>query len=101
MAQKKSKSKNGNDVPEKITLADKGQTLYRIVIPSAATADEQKAASVLQDYLLQISGAVLPIIEADRSRSSHEIVLGQNERLGELGINVDLNELKDDGFLIR
>jgi hypothetical protein len=101
LAQKKSKAKKGNDVPEKITLADKGQTLYRIVIPSAATAYEQKAARVLQDYLLQISGAVLPIIEADRSRSRYEIVLGQNERLDELGINVNLNELGEDGFLIR
>ncbi|CAD5254307.1 MULTISPECIES: DUF4838 domain-containing protein [unclassified Imperialibacter] len=101
LAQKKSKSKRENNSPEKIILADKGQTLYRIVVPSAATIDEQKAASVLQDYLLQISGAVLPIIEADRSRSRYEIVLGQNERLGELGINVNLNELGEDGFLIR
>jgi len=101
LAQKKSKQKKENNSPEKIILADKGQTLYRIVVPSAATADEQKAANVLQDYLLQISGAALPIIEADRSRSRYEIVLGQNERLGELGLPINLNELKEDGFLIR
>jgi hypothetical protein len=101
LAQKKSKSKKGNDFPEKITLADKGQTLYRIVIPSAATAYEQKAAKVLQTYLLEISGAALPIISGSKYSSPFEVVLGQNERLGELGINVDFNELKEDGFLIR
>ncbi|WP_416864976.1 MAG: DUF4838 domain-containing protein [Imperialibacter sp.] len=101
LAQKKSKQKKENNSPEKIILADKEQTLYRIVVPSAATADEQKAANVLQDYLLQISGAVLPIIEADRSRSRYEIVLGQNERLGELGLPINLNDLKEDGFLIK
>ncbi|WOK08186.1 DUF4838 domain-containing protein [Imperialibacter roseus] len=101
LAQKKSKQKKEDNSPERIILADKGQTLYRIVVPSAATADEQKAANVLQDYLLQISGAALPIIEADRSRSRYEIVLGQNERLGELGLPINLNELKEDGFLIK
>ncbi|MEQ8530277.1 MAG: DUF4838 domain-containing protein, partial [Imperialibacter sp.] len=31
----------------------------------------------------------------------YEIVLGQNERLGELGISVNLNGLGEDGFIIR
>ena len=43
-----------------IIIAQNGNSLYRIVIPSFATPQEQKAATVLQDYLLQISGAALP-----------------------------------------
>ncbi|MEI6050529.1 MAG: DUF4838 domain-containing protein [Bacteroidota bacterium] len=86
---------------QNIVVADKGISLYRIVIPAAATSQEQKAAEVLQDYLIQISGAALPIISADRPGSSYEIILGQNERLDGLGIGVNFNELEADGFVIQ
>lgn len=52
-----------------IVLADKGFSAYRIVLPSFATIHEQKAAEVLQGYLLQISGAALPIITADKRKA--------------------------------
>ena len=55
----------------------------------------------MQDYLLQISGAAIPIVAADKARSRYEIVLGQNERLDELKIGLNLNTLKEDGFLIK
>ena len=84
-----------------IILAQNGISLYRIVLPSAASAQEQKAATVLQEYLLQISGTAIPIISAGQPGSSHEIILGQNERLDALGIPVNFNELKADGFVIK
>ena len=83
-----------------LTMGDE-TSRYRIVIPSAATAHEIKAAKVLQDYLLQISGAALPIISADKPVYTYEIVLGQNERLDELGVKVNYNELNKDGFVIK
>ena len=88
-------------VEKNIVLAENGTSLYRIVIPSSATLPEQKAASVLQDYLLQISGAALPIVSAGKPGSSYEIILGQNDRLDQLAIGVSFNELKADGFVIR
>lgn len=88
-------------VVQNIVLADKGLTSYRIVIPASATIHEQKAAEVLQDYLLEISDAALAIITADKKKSPYEIILGQNERLDELGISVNYNELGKDGFVIR
>ena len=75
--------------------------LYRIVLPSSASAQEQKAATVLQDYLMQISGAAIPIISANKPGSKYEIILGQNERLDALGIAVNFNELEADGFVIK
>lgn len=86
---------------QEVTLVDDGESRYRIVVPSAATAAEARAADVLQDHLLQISGAALPIIAADRQVVPHEIVLGQNERLDDLGIAINFNELEEDGFSIR
>lgn len=101
-AQKK-KNKKEAPVPlmPKIVIADKGASLYRIVLPSSSTVYEKQAAKVLQDYLLQISNTALPIITADKPGSPYEILLGQNDRLGERNINIDFNELEADGFIIR
>jgi len=85
----------------KIVLADNETTLYRIVVPSAANIQEEKAAKVLQDYLLRISGAALPIVTAGKHRSDFEIVLGRNERLDEINANIDFHELERDGFVIK
>ena len=101
-AQKKANKKTAEvKTEEKIILADNGYSRYSIVIPTHATDLEQKAATVLQNYLLQISGAALPVITADKHRSSHEIILGQNERLDELASRINYKLLKEDGFLIK
>ena len=83
-----------------LTMGDE-TSRYRIIIPSAASTNELKAAKVLKDYLIQISGTALPIISADKPVSTYEIVLGQNERLEEIGVKVKYNELKKDGFIIK
>jgi len=98
---KKSKKETPAPAKPKIVIADKGASLYRIVLPSSSTVYEKKAAEVLQDYLLQISNTALPIIEADKPGSPYEILLGQNDRLGERGISIDFNELDADGFVIK
>lgn len=84
-----------------LPLVQNSLSNYRIVLPKHATPAEDKAAEVLRDYLIEISGAVLPVIKSDQSKSPYEIVLGQNERLDELSKPVNLNALKQDGFLIR
>jgi hypothetical protein len=99
-AQKKSKKKQ-SAAKNEIVLAEDEASRYRIVVPSAATEHELKAANVLKTYLLQISGTALPIVAADEARSKYEIVLGQNDRLDELTIGLNLNTLKEDGFLIK
>ena len=101
-AQKKSNKKfSQNITDQKIILADNGFSKYTIVTPAHATASELKAATILQDYLLQISGAAFPIISAGRHRSPYEIVLGQNERLDEISAGINYDLLKEDGFVIR
>ncbi|HET9279739.1 MAG TPA: DUF4838 domain-containing protein [Flavitalea sp.] len=101
-AQKKANKKTSEvKTEEKIILADNGYSRYSIVIPTHATAEEQKAATVLQNYLLQISGTALPVITADKHRSPHEVILGQNERLDEISSRINYKLLKEDGFLIK
>ena len=101
-AQKKKnrKKQNMEMADQGIILADNGISQYRIVLPAFATESEKKAASVLQDYLLQISNTALPVIPSDKSRSPYEIVLGQNGRLDEINAGIDLSALESDGFII-
>lgn len=84
-----------------IVLAENELSAYRIVLPSFPSASEKKAAEVLQRYLLEISGAALPILTANQDTSLYEIVLGQNDRLDQIGLDVDYGSLGDDGFAIR
>ncbi|MBK6814728.1 MAG: DUF4838 domain-containing protein [Saprospiraceae bacterium] len=81
-------------------LTNQGNTLYRLVLPVHATKNELYAAEVLQKYILQISGAALPILHSDQGISPYEILIGQNERLNELDRVIDLNGLKKAGFHI-
>jgi hypothetical protein len=98
-AQKKKNRKSADD--PQLVIAEAKQSRYRIIVPAAATPDEQRAAQVLQEHILQISGAALPVIKASQSRSPYEIVLGQNERLDDLRLGINFNVLKEDGFVIR
>ncbi|MDA0194458.1 MAG: DUF4838 domain-containing protein [Bacteroidetes bacterium] len=101
-AQRKNRKNEAPPAVQKIILTSEDETSrYRIVIPAAATVHESKAATVLQDYLIQISGAVLPIISSDKAISPYEIVLGQNERLDEIGVKINFNDLQQDGFTIK
>ena len=97
----KQKRKKSTPVDQSIVLAEGQLTRYRIVLPASPTQYESKAAEVLQSHLLQISGAAFPIVSVNETRSRYEIVLGQNERLDELNLNINLNALKEDGFTIR
>ena len=100
-AQKKKRRNSSPEIKNEIVLAENQFTRYRIVLPSAPSDMEKKAADVLQHYLLQISGAAFPVIAADQDTSRYEILLGQNDRLDELGIKIDFNTLAEDGFAIQ
>ena len=97
----KSKRKKAKPADHTIVLTEGGFSRFRIVLPSFPTQHETKASEVLQKYLLEISGAALPIVSTRDVRSRYEIVLGQNERLDELNLHINLNSLKEDGFIIR
>lgn len=91
---------SANTSAQPITLVEQGTSRYRIVLTATPTVHEAEAAEVLKEHLLEISGAALPIVHADRPVHPYEVVLGANERLDELGIPVDFGELGEDGFTI-
>ena len=84
-----------------LTLAEEGQSAYRIVTPAAAIPAERYAAQELQAYLEKITGARLPIVTDAEPAVSREIVLGDNARLRQVEPAIDFKGLGQDGFTLR
>ena len=84
-----------------LTLADNGQTKYRIILPANAIPSERYAAEELQGYLEKISGAKLPIVSDTEKPTSSEILLGDNSHLAALLPKIDFAKLGPDGFVLR
>ncbi len=82
-----------------LTLADKGESSYRIVIPAAAIPSERYAAEELQHYLQKITGAKLPIVTDAEAAAPQEILLGSTARLPQA--EAELKKLGQDGFTLR
>ncbi|MEI2724233.1 MAG: DUF4838 domain-containing protein [Verrucomicrobiota bacterium] len=84
-----------------VTLADQGQTKYRIVVSASAIPAERYAAEELQRYLERMSGAKLPIVTDADKPADREILLGDNLHLAKLRPAVDFSKLGPDGFVLR
>lgn len=84
-----------------VTLADKGQSQYRIVVSASAIPAERYAAEELQRYLAKLSGAKLPIVTDAEKPTAREILLGNNSDLAKVRPKVDCSKLGPDGFVLR
>lgn len=77
-----------------ITLVENGRSGYSIVRSKNASVHELSASIILQNYLHQISGALIPIIDDSLPPSELEILIGNTGR-------IEVNEsIQNDGFLI-
>jgi len=84
-----------------LVLAENGASTYRIVRPADPSPSTRHAAEELQTFLEEISGARLPIVADSEAPAEHEIVLGNNARLGKLGVEIDFAALGKEGYVIR
>ena len=66
------------DKPLKIT--ENGSSAYVIVVPAKATANEQQAAELLQEYISRISGCMLNIVNDQVKAAKAEISIGFTNR---------------------
>lgn len=83
-----------------ITIADRGASSYRIIVAPNSDSLTLQAATILQSYLAQISGAVLPIDSPEQaSKDSHIITIGMCPSLDTTSL--DIKSLGSDGFEIR
>jgi hypothetical protein len=83
-----------------VTIAEKGKSRYRIVVPADAIPSERYAAEELQRYLEKLSGAKLSIVTDAEKPASREILLGNNAHTGKLRAKIDFAKLGPDGFVL-
>jgi len=95
------KDTGGGSAEPVLLLADGGSSDFRIVVSSSASPSERRGAEELQRFLEEICGARLPVVTDEDPISQHEIVLGDSAHLRQLGVEVDFDELGDEGFVIR
>ena len=88
-------------IMSELVIADKGVSNYAIVVSENASPSQNHAAEELKYFLKEISGADLPIVTDKGELTSHEIIVGDNLHLGQLGVEVDSETLGDEGFTIR
>ncbi len=88
-------------VLEMMALSENGQTDYVIVHASNSAPSEKYAAEILQDYLRQICGLTIPIVEDDRAEGLYEIIVGKTNREPYAGFSIDREDLGDEGFVIK
>ncbi len=89
------------DAQADLTLASKGKTSYRIVLPPTAAPVELHAAEELQRYLQRLSGASFPLVADTEPPRAREILIGDNLHLGRLNLSLDRGKLGTDGFILR
>jgi len=84
-----------------ITLATKGKSAYRIVIPADPIPSERYAAEELQHYLDKITGVKIPIVADSEPPTGYEILLGNNTHLAGSRAPIDFDKLGTDGFTLN
>ncbi|NLV73075.1 MAG: DUF4838 domain-containing protein [Chloroflexi bacterium] len=66
----------------RLTLVNNGISRFTIVCPADAPAPIRRGANELQQYLAEMSGAILPI-SSDKSANGYMIVLERSDKLAE------------------
>jgi hypothetical protein len=84
-----------------LVLAEGGKSAYRIVVADEASPSTKHGAEELQMFLQQMTGAKLPIVSDREPLGEHEIILGDSGHLKKLAVDVDLQALGPEGYVIR
>ncbi|MCC6446070.1 MAG: DUF4838 domain-containing protein [Armatimonadetes bacterium] len=86
-----------------LTIAQGGKSDYIIVIPANASPSEERAGRELQRFLLEITGARLPILRDDvqeTNQGKKTIALGNSRLFQESGATADFKSLGEEGFAL-
>jgi hypothetical protein len=86
---------------KRLTLVERGASTYSICVSETASPSEKHAASELQKFVEEISGARLPIV-TDRDKPEGELILVGNSTLVEpLASKIPFENLGPEGFVLR
>ncbi|MBT4483663.1 MAG: hypothetical protein HOC71_08300, partial [Candidatus Latescibacteria bacterium] len=87
--------------PREIEIASYGISKYRIVVADDASHSTMHGAIELQMFLYRITGAVLPIFSDRLPMRNYEIIIGENEHLNNLDLDIDFTALGDEGYVLK
>ena len=89
-------------VPVKtLAVIENGKSAHAIVVEPGASASERQAGLELQSYLEQVTGAKLPILDAQVTPGQPVIVVGRGATATLLGVTPDAAALGEQGFTVR
>jgi hypothetical protein len=84
-----------------LAIIREGQAQAVIVIVPNADAQTRKAANVLSEYLWKSTGARVPVVTETASSEGYLILVGESALLADPQIALALQDLDEQGFLIR
>lgn len=85
-----------------LVLVQEGQSDYVIVTSADALPAERTAATELQNFLREVTGAELPIqLESEVAAGARQVLVGPGTRLKELAPEVDWPALGSDGIVLK
>ena len=79
-------------------LFSDGRSDYSIVVASDASESEQYAAAELQNWIEQVSGAKLPVVDASAAKKGKRLVVGYNQLTEKLVPEAEKPKARDDSF---
>jgi len=85
----------------RLVVVDAGRSAFTIVVADDASPSTRYGAAELQRFLKQMTGVQLPIRSDKGPVAGHEIILGDNAHLRQLGVAIDFDRLGHEGYVIR
>lgn len=82
-------------------IVSDGKTNWNIIVSENIIPSEKYAAEELQNFIRDITGAVLPIVDDNKELQANSIILGNNRHLKKTAVNVDYERLGSEGFVIK
>lgn len=94
--------KPGGQAGPELTLASGNKSLYTILVPAAPTAQEEKSASDLAQWLKEMTAADFPVVRegGDYKPTGREISLGVTELFKSANLAEAKLNLGDEGYAI-
>lgn len=84
-----------------VNLVDNKKSGYSIIIAKDASPSEHWAASEFKRYISEMSGAVINYAPDTTTPNDKVVLIGDSQALKSLGLNIDYNDLGDEGYVIK
>lgn len=84
-----------------VNLVSNGRSDYRIVLGKNASASEHRAAVELKEFIDEMTGARMPIVDDDGVAPDKAVLIGDSESLRALDPGIDVASMEPEGYVIK